>query len=40
MIYTGITRAKDLAILCGSKEVLGAALSRSVNRTSGLAYLS
>jgi len=40
MIYTGITRAKDLAILCGSKDVLGAALSRRVNRTSGLAYLS
>ncbi|MFL5240845.1 MAG: exodeoxyribonuclease V subunit alpha [Gemmataceae bacterium] len=40
LIYTGITRAKDLAILCGSKEVLAAALSRKTNRTSGLAYLS
>jgi exodeoxyribonuclease V alpha subunit len=36
VIYTGITRAKDLAIVAGSKEVLRASLRRKMKRTSGL----
>lgn len=36
MIYTGITRARDLALVCGSKEVLRLAISRRINRESGL----
>jgi exodeoxyribonuclease V alpha subunit len=40
ILYTGVTRAKDLVLLYGSKENLRIALLRKVERTSGLAYLS
>lgn len=36
MIYTAITRAKDLAILCGTRDVLQLAISRRILRESGL----
>ncbi|HYF48260.1 MAG TPA: AAA family ATPase [Planctomycetota bacterium] len=36
MIYTGITRAKSLALICGAQPVLKQALSRGVERCSGL----
>ncbi|HYG73679.1 MAG TPA: exodeoxyribonuclease V subunit alpha [Planctomycetota bacterium] len=36
MIYTAITRAKELAVICGRPEVLGSAISRTLERTSGL----
>jgi exodeoxyribonuclease V alpha subunit len=36
LIYTAITRAKSLAILCSSKEVLKFAISRKIVRESGI----
>jgi exodeoxyribonuclease V alpha subunit len=40
ILYTGVTRAKDLVLLYGSKDNLRSALLRKIERTSGLAYLS
>ena len=36
MIYTAITRAQQLAVICGDKEVLSAAIGRRVERYSGM----
>ena len=36
ILYTGITRAKQLAIVCASREVLQYAISRKIERESGL----
>jgi exodeoxyribonuclease V alpha subunit len=36
MIYTAITRAKDLAVICATKEALAAAIGRRVERQSAL----
>lgn len=36
IVYTGITRAKRLAVISGTKEVLRAAISRRIVRDSGL----
>ena len=36
IIYTGITRARDLAVVCSSVEVLNTALSRRVEREANL----
>jgi exodeoxyribonuclease V alpha subunit len=36
LLYTAITRARHLAVICGTKAVLRAALSRSLDRASGL----
>lgn len=36
LIYTGITRAKDVAIVCATKESLSTAIGRRVERESGL----
>lgn len=36
MIYTGITRAKDLALICATRENLRFAVSRTIERESGL----
>lgn len=40
VIYTGITRARDLAILVGSKEALRASIRRKMERTSGLTHFT
>ena len=36
LIYTGITRAKSLALICSTKEALGFAIGRKIVRESGL----
>ena len=36
LIYTAITRAKSLAIICAAKDVLKFAVSRKIVRESGL----
>lgn len=36
LVYTGITRARRLAILCGTRETLGLALQRQTLRESGV----
>jgi exodeoxyribonuclease V alpha subunit len=36
LLYTAVTRAKQLAILCGTKDTLGTAITRQVVRESGL----
>ena len=36
ILYTGVTRARELAVLCGTKEVLQAAISRRSVRESGV----
>jgi len=36
ILYTGITRAKQLAIVCSTREVLQYAISRKIERESGL----
>lgn len=36
LVYTGITRARSRAEIWGSEELLRAAISRNINRTSGL----
>lgn len=36
LVYTAITRAKSLAIICSTKEVLKFAISRSIVRESGI----
>ncbi|HEV3120012.1 MAG TPA: exodeoxyribonuclease V subunit alpha [Gemmataceae bacterium] len=36
MVYTGVTRAKHLAVICSKKEVLSCALGRRIERASGL----
>jgi exodeoxyribonuclease V alpha subunit len=36
IVYTGVTRAKQLAILCGTKEALELAISRRIVRESAL----
>jgi exodeoxyribonuclease V alpha subunit len=36
MIYTAITRAKDLAVICATKEALATAIGRRVERESAL----
>ncbi len=36
LIYTGITRAKSLAVLCGTKEALRFAIGRKIVRESGV----
>jgi exodeoxyribonuclease V alpha subunit len=40
MIYTGITRARNLAIICSSVEVLETAISRRVDREANLLELA
>lgn len=37
ILYTGLTRAKYLAVLCGTRKVIRAALERKIERESGLA---
>jgi exodeoxyribonuclease V alpha subunit len=37
LVYTGLTRARDLAILCATREVLGLAIQRQCVRESGFA---
>ena len=37
IVYTGITRAKKRAVIMGTKEALGAALERKLNRDTGIA---
>lgn len=39
MIYTGITRARDLALICATKEVLRFAIGRRIIRESGMLHL-
>jgi exodeoxyribonuclease V alpha subunit len=39
LIYTAITRAKSLAILCGVKDVLKLAISRRIVRESGIVHI-
>jgi exodeoxyribonuclease V alpha subunit len=39
LLYTAVTRAKKLAVLCGTKEVLRLAIERRVVRESGLLRL-
>jgi exodeoxyribonuclease V alpha subunit len=39
LIYTAITRAKSLAVLCGTREVLRLAISRQVVREAGMLQL-
>jgi len=34
IVYTGLTRAKQLAIICSTKEILRAAIGRRIERTS------
>jgi ATP-dependent exoDNAse (exonuclease V) alpha subunit len=36
LIYTAITRARDLAVCFGSKEALSAAIARTIERCSGM----
>jgi len=36
LIYTGLTRAKSLAILCGPASVFRSAIGRKAERTSGV----
>jgi exodeoxyribonuclease V alpha subunit len=36
LVYTAITRAKSLAILCSTKEVLRFAIGRRIVRESGI----
>src|SRR5208337_2183052 len=36
MVYTGITRARQLAVICSKKEVLRTAIKRKTERESGL----
>ena len=36
-VYTGITRAKKRAVIMGTKEALGTALERKLNRDTGIA---
>lgn len=36
MVYTGITRAKSRVTVCGSSQAMTTALSRTINRQSGL----
>jgi exodeoxyribonuclease V alpha subunit len=36
LVYTGLTRAKGRAVLCGSEAIVTAALGRWPDRTSGL----
>ena len=38
MVYTGITRAKKVVVLCGTKEVLRFAIGRKIERESGLMF--
>ena len=38
MLYTGITRARNRLILYGSESVLKAALEKTIERQSGLAW--
>jgi ATP-dependent exoDNAse (exonuclease V) alpha subunit len=40
LLYTGITRAKNTAILCCSKEVIQATVSRGIERYSGISFWS
>ena len=37
IVYTGITRAKKRAVIMGTKEALGTALERKLNRDTGIA---
>ena len=37
IVYTGITRAKKWAVIMGTKEALGTALERKLNRDTGIA---
>lgn len=39
LLYTAVTRAKALAVLCGTKEVLRFAIGRRITRESGLLTL-
>jgi ATP-dependent exoDNAse (exonuclease V) alpha subunit len=36
LLYTAITRAKSLAVLCGTRDVLRFAISRRVMREAGV----
>lgn len=36
LVYTAITRAKTLAVLCGTREVLRLAISRQIEREAGM----
>ena len=36
LIYTAITRAKSLAVICAAKDVLQFAIGRKITRESGL----
>ncbi|MDF1591213.1 MAG: exodeoxyribonuclease V subunit alpha [Desulfobacterales bacterium] len=36
LIYTAVTRAREQVVICGSKPILQAAISRRIDRTSGL----
>jgi exodeoxyribonuclease V alpha subunit len=36
LIYTAVTRAKEQVVICGGKPILHAAVSRRIDRTSGL----
>ncbi len=40
LVYTGITRAKELAILCATPEVLRAAILKKSVRESGMSYFA
>jgi exodeoxyribonuclease V alpha subunit len=40
LLYTGITRARDLAVICGTREALGQAIRRKVERESALLRLA
>ena len=37
IVYTSITRAKKRAVIMGTKEALGTALERKLNRDTGIA---
>ena len=37
IVYTGITRAKKRAVIMGTKEALGTALERKLDRDTGIA---
>ena len=36
LIYTAVTRAREQVVICGSKPILQTAISRGIDRTSGL----
>jgi exodeoxyribonuclease V alpha subunit len=36
IVYTGITRAKQLAVICGTRDVLRFAIRRRIERETGL----